>query len=85
MSDPTLAVIEQFGKDDYERLVEMGSEDVQNIGEITCEELTTITALLRKLIKARRLFFMDKENGVAFRAVALVGFEGDSILVVNDR
>jgi hypothetical protein len=80
----TQKAVQQFGADDYERLLDMGSDEVQHINEVAPSR-AEITQALQTLVKARKLYVMDKENGVAFRASVVVGFKGDSILIANER
>lgn len=85
MPRPTEQAILEFGVYDYARLLEINPEDIEEINEITDRELKKIADLLKKLIKQRRLYIMDKESGVAFDASTVIGFQGDKILIANER
>ena len=77
--------IKTFGKYDFARLKEMGSEDVLKIDEIKEEELQKAADAIRLLISTGRLYIMDKESGVAFEASVVVGYNSGGLLIANER
>lgn len=81
---PSEAAIQQFGSDDYERLLEMEEESVLQIEEITDPYLKKASKIMNDLIQRGLLVMMDKESGVVFDAQGVVGFKDGKILVFHD-
>ena len=81
----TQTAIETFGDYDYERLSEMGADDVHEIEDIQNGDLKKIADLLNDLIKKNKLYLMDKETGVAFEASVVIGFSEGGLLIANER
>jgi len=77
--------IQQFGKHDFMRLVDIGSDAVLKIEEIHDEELRKAEAILKELIKAEKVFIMDKDTGVAFQASVVIGYDKGKILIACER
>ena len=84
-SDPLRKEIKEFGKSDYVRLYNMGSDDIKRISVITEPHLMTLRNLLKNAIRNGEVVLMDKEEGVTFTASGVVGFDGNKLLIFNER
>lgn len=77
--------IKEFGRGDYERLTGMGSDDVKRIGPLSDPYMLQVKKTLNDMCKNKKIHVMDKESGVAFEASGAVGFDGEKLLIFNER
>jgi len=77
-------LIETFGSYDYERLLETNPDYVTKISTIP-DNLKEIANKLKELISLSKVYIMDKENGVAFPASLVIGYNNNSILIACER
>lgn len=84
-SDPLKDEIAEFGECDYRRLRNMDSSDVKRISVVSKPHLVTLRNLLKEAIYKSEIKLMDKESGMAFTASGVVGFDGNSLLIFNER
>lgn len=82
---PSKETINQFGKYDYERLMEDNKDEYMKRLSPIPDDLKDIAEKLKKLINSGRLHIMDKESGVAFSASVVIGFDGYGLLIANER
>lgn len=82
---PSETAIDAFGDYDYERLVEMGSTDVMKIEDIRDENMRKIAILLQALIRKGKLHMMDKEDGGAWEASVVIGYNNGGLLIAHER
>lgn len=80
--------IQTFGKYDFARLVNMGSDDILKIDDIKTEELQKAADAIRILIKTGRLYMMDKESGIPWNASVVIGYKENGqecLLIAHER
>lgn len=82
---PSESAITAFDSYDYERLVAMGSTAVMKIEDITDENLSKIALLLQALIRQGKLHMMDKEDGGAWPASVVIGYNKGGLLIAHER
>jgi hypothetical protein len=81
---PDHVVIDIFGEHDYNRLLSMNPDDIEKLTPVH-ENYEKLVTWLNSLIRAKLIFMMDKESGVAWEASGVVGYEGDKILMFHER
>lgn len=77
--------IKEFGKSDYKRLVGMDSDDVKRIRPVSDSHLLEMKKILNDMCRHNKICLMDKESGIAFEASGVVGFDGDKLVLFNER
>lgn len=82
---PSETAITAFDSYDYDRLVAMGSTAVMKIEDITDDNLAKIALLLQALIRKGKLYMMDKEDGGAWPASVVIGYNKGGLLIAHER
>jgi len=79
-------IIKQFGEYDFDRLMDddHNQADAMRICLVP-DDLQELARKLQQLIRQGRLHIMDKESGVAFPASVVIGFDGNGLLIANER
>lgn len=79
--------IKQFGEYDYDRLMDDDDNQEADVMKICLvpDDLQELARKLQQLIRQGRLHVMDKESGVAFPASVVIGFDGNGLLIANER
>jgi len=81
---PDHVIINIFGEYDYNRLLGMNPNDIKKLTPVH-DNYEKLVTWLNSLIRAKLLFMMDKESGVAWEASGVIGYEGDKILLFHER
>lgn len=91
MNDPKISTIEKFGLNSFIRLDDRYSDDPpqerhhRQISELTDQKMIEIQSVLQKLINGGKIYIMDKENGIAFKASLVIGFRDNKLLICCER
>jgi hypothetical protein len=72
------------GLHEIDRLLDHDERDILNIKKIS-QNNKNIAEALRKLIKGKKLYFMDLEHGVATTIDIVTGYKGNGILLIGER
>jgi hypothetical protein len=91
MSNPGINIVTKFGVDDFMRLEHIHGDDPpeerdhRQISELTDEKMITLQSILQKLVNEGKIYFMDKEHGIASKASIVIGFQDNKLLICCER
>lgn len=80
----SIEAIEQFGTNDYTRLIEYKFEQILKIETIKDPELVEFSKMLLYLIEKKKICMMDKEHPIILNPSGVVGYNG-KILIFAER